>query len=182
MPRRNQIELQGLIDRVVEMFHDEKMTHAQIAEKLRAEGYAISKSGVGRTIKRADAVAKEYRKTAAETAELVKALKNIPGTDIMEASSQLLQARFFEEIRSIESLSELDSEALAALWSKVSLTQVRIGKLKLDYARGYKQGLFDASKVIEDECKKAGISPEVIKAVKSELFLLQTGDDTNGQK
>ena len=32
MPRRNKIELQGLVDRIVDMFYKDKMTQQQIAE------------------------------------------------------------------------------------------------------------------------------------------------------
>ena len=37
MPRRNKIELQGLVDRIVDMFYKDKMTQQQIAELCGAD-------------------------------------------------------------------------------------------------------------------------------------------------
>ena len=50
MPKRNKIEMQGLVERICRMYFNDKMSHKQITETLKAEGYDISKSGVGRTL------------------------------------------------------------------------------------------------------------------------------------
>lgn len=61
MPKRNKIELQGLVDRIVSMFYDDHMTQLEITEKLKGEGYDVSKSGVGRTLVSHASQMKAYR-------------------------------------------------------------------------------------------------------------------------
>ena len=51
MPRRSKIELQGLVDRIVAMYINQGKRQQDIADKLTAEGYEVSKGGVNRTIR-----------------------------------------------------------------------------------------------------------------------------------
>ncbi|GEM_PF-3838493 len=50
MPKRNKIEMQGLVERICNMYFNEKKSHKEITAILKEEGYDISKSGVGRTL------------------------------------------------------------------------------------------------------------------------------------
>ena len=74
MPRRNKIELQGLVDRIVDMFYNGKMSQKDIAEQLKSEGFDVSKSGVGRTLLDYAGQMKAYKEAAQEAAAIVKEL------------------------------------------------------------------------------------------------------------
>ena len=79
MPKRNKIEMQGLVERICKMYFNDKMSHKQITEILKQEGYDISKSGVGRTLIGQAAQMKAYKDSAKkagwsdERVEFVKA-------------------------------------------------------------------------------------------------------------
>ena len=68
MPRRNKVELQGLVDRIVEMFYKQNLSQREIAETLKAEGYDVSKSGVGRALVDYAGQMKAYKEAAMEAA------------------------------------------------------------------------------------------------------------------
>lgn len=173
MPKRNKIELQGLVERIVSMFYDDKMTHVQIAEKLKSEGFDVSKSGVGRTLVSHASQMKAYRDAAAEAVEIVKEVKRTPGLDINEATVQLASTKLLQEIKQFENFSTLEPEEVLKAVSRLATSQAQIAKVKLEYERGYKKGLFEAAKAVEEEIKKAGWSDERVELVKAKIMGLK---------
>ena len=55
--------------------------------------------------------------------------------------------------------------------------QVKIARVKLEYERGYKKGLFEAAKTVEAEGKKAGWSDERVEFVKAKIMGLKVTYD-----
>lgn len=177
MPKRNKIELQGLVERIVHMFYDDKMTHVQIAEKLKSEGFDVSKSGVGRTLVSHASQMKAYRDAAAEAVEIVKEVKKTPGLDINEATIQIASTKLLKEIESFENFNSLEPEEVLKAVSRLATSQTQIAKVKLEYERGYKKGLFEAAKTVEEEIKKAGWDDERVAMVKAKIMGLKVKDD-----
>ena len=110
MPKRNKIELQGLVERIVHMFYDDKMTHVEIAKALKAEGFDVSKSGVGRTLVSHASQMKAYRDAAAEAVEIVKEVRKTPGLDINEAAVQIASTKLLKEVESFEVSTPVSDE------------------------------------------------------------------------
>ena len=170
MPRKSQIELQGLVERVVEMFHKDNLTHSEIAEKLRVEGFTVSRSGVGRAIRTADKQAKKYKAAAKKAAALIAELRQVPGFELNEASVQLASVKLAEELDKFENFEELNTMQLIAAIQKMAEAQTKIARVKLEYERGYKQGLFKAAETVEKEVKKAGLSDDVVEQIKTKIL------------
>lgn len=177
MPRRNQIEMQGLVERVVDLFYKEKKTHVQIAELLRKEGYSVSKSGVGRTLLTHASQMKAYKDAAAESVAIIQELKNTPGLDTSEATVQMVQVKLLEEVKKFSNFEELNAKDVINMLTKNVLSQTRIAKVRIDYERGYRQGLFKSAEVMESEGKKAGLTADVINKVKAAILGLKVEDD-----
>lgn len=182
MPRRNKVEMQGLVERIVDMFHRDKMSQREIADKLREEGYDVSKSGVGRVLLDHAGQMRAYRQAAMEAAAIIKELKTQSGLDMAEATSQLIQVKLLDAVKNIGA-GELDDMELDKLFSAVrknAQSQVQIARVKLEYERGYNKGLFRASEVVESEARKAGLSEESIHTIKRQILALKA--DTDGQE
>ncbi len=177
MPKRNKIEMQGLVERICTMYFNEKMTHKEITDTLKAEGYDISKSGVGRTLVDQAAQMKAYKDSAKKAVAIVSELGKNPGLDIAEASVQLVQAKLLEEVNKFENFSTISPEELLKAVVRNTDAQTKIARVKLEYERGYKKGLFEAAKTVADEGKKAGWSDERIEFVKSKIMGLKVTYD-----
>lgn len=177
MPKRNKIELQGLVERIVDMFYNKHMTHIQIAEALKSEGFDVSKSGVGRTLVSHASQMKAYRDAAKEAIEIVKEVRKTPGLDINEATVQIASTKLLKEIESFENFNTLEPEEVLKAVSRLATSQTQIAKVKLEFERGYKKGLFEAAKTVEEEAKKAGWSDDKVELVKAKIMGLKVKDD-----
>lgn len=180
MPKRNKIEMQGLVERICKMYFNDKMSHKQITETLRAEGYDISKSGVGRTLVDQAAQMKAYKDSAKKAVAIVNELGKTPGLNIAEASVQMVQAKLLEEVNKFENFSTLSPEELLRAVVRNTDAQAKIARVKLEYERGYKKGLFEAAKTVEAEGKKAGWSDERVEFVKAKILGLKVTYDDKG--
>ena len=180
MPKRNKIEMQGLVERICKMYFNDKMSHKQITETLKAEGYDISKSGVGRTLVDQAAQMKAYKDSAKKAVAIVNELGKTPGLNIAEASVQMVQAKLLEEVNKFENFSTLSPEELLKAVVRNTDAQAKIARVKLEYERGYKKGLFEAAKTVESEGKKAGWSDERVEFVKAKILVLKVTYDDKG--
>ena len=177
MPKRNKIEMQGLVERICKMYFNDEMSHKQITEILKQEGYDISKSGVGRTLIGQAAQMKAYKDSAKKAVAIVNELDKTPGLNIAEASVQLVQAKLLEEVNKFENFSTISPEELLKAVVRNTDAQTKIARVKLEYERGYKKGLFEAAKTVETEGKKAGWSDERVEFVKAKIMNLKVAYD-----
>jgi len=177
VPKRNKIEMQGLVERICKMYFNDKMSHKQITEILKQEGYDISKSGVGRTLIGQAAQMKAYKDSAKKAVAIVNELDKTPGLNIAEASVQLVQAKLLEEVNKFENFSTISPEELLKAVVRNTDAQTKIARVKLEYERGYKKGLFEAAKTVETEGKKAGWSDERVEFVKAKIMNLKVAYD-----
>ena len=183
MPKRNKIEMQGLVERICKMYFNDKMSHKQITEILKQEGYDNSKSGVGRTLIGQAAQMKAYKDSAKKAVAIVNELDKTPGLNIAEASVQLVQAKLLEEVNKFENFSTISPEELLKAVVRNTDAQTKIARVKLEYERGYKKGLFEAAKTVETEGKKAGWSDERVEFVKAKIMGLKvTYDEKTPEK
>jgi hypothetical protein len=159
------------------MYFNDKMSHKQITEILKQEGYDISKSGVGRTLIGQAAQMKAYKDSAKKAVAIVNELDKTPGLNIAEASVQLVQAKLLEEVNKFENFSTISPEELLKAVVRNTDAQTKIARVKLEYERGYKKGLFEAAKTVETEGKKAGWSDERVEFVKAKIMNLKVAYD-----
>jgi hypothetical protein len=167
MPKRGSLELQGLVDRAYRLFQYDKMTASQITEILTDEGYLVSRSGVARAIRKKKLDMKKFDQALESARAIVKATEGHPGTDIGEAALQLTLTKLLDELKAVEDFRDMDNEQVVLAVARVSRSLAAVSRLKLDYERGYKAGLFKMRNAAADEAEKAARkfgTPEAIAA------------------
>lgn len=175
MPRRSELVMQKVVDRVIDMFHNQNMTQERIAEILRGEGYRASKSAVGRVVKRHSQFLREIEEARKRAEAIVQVYRGNPGTDISEATLQIAGTGLLEALRSIEDFDSLDPEAILNAIAKISRAQGYLARVKLDYEKGFKAGLFAAATKASEEAVKRGISNEAAEEIKRKILGLGNG-------
>lgn len=175
MPKRSDLIQQKLVSRVIEMYHKDNMKVVDIADQLRAEGYKTSKSAVGRAIKQHAEYMKEIEAARREAEAIIEATKQTPGTDIADATMQITITKLLAELKAIEDFEDLETEQVLNAISKISRAQGYLAKVKLDYAKGYRKGLFDAAKEIGAEAKRLGLTEETVAVIRAKVLGLDNG-------
>jgi hypothetical protein len=179
MPRRSNLELQGLIDRAYDLFQHEKKTANEIAAILVTEGYVVSKSGVSRALRKKKLDMTRFEEAMESAKAIVQATEGRPGTDIGEATLQLTLTKLLDELRCIEDFSDMGSEQVILAVARVSRSIAAVSRLKLDYERGYREGLFKMRNAAADEAelaaKRRGVSDEIAAEIKGKILGLQNG-------
>ena len=120
---------------------------------------------------------KAYKDSAKKAVAIVSELEKTPGLNISEASVQLVQAKLLEELNKFENFATISPEELLRAIARNTDAQVKIARVKLEYERGYKKGLFEAAKTVEAEGKKAGWSDEKVALVKTKIMGLKVTYD-----
>ncbi len=139
MAKRSKVELYGLLEEVVRLYEKEKLSIKEIEDRLRAEGYDVSCSGIHRSLKNYKEVAAQYKQSLEEAKLLIEAVKNSPNTDVLETTTSLLAHRLFEFAKELEFVEFEDPAKFADVLAKISHTQVAMGRLRLEYQKGFEQ-------------------------------------------
>ena len=170
MPKKSNVEMEGLLERAYKLHETENLTHKQIAELFRAEGFCISASGVQRALRAKKQSIKEFETLFKESKAFVEATKNTPGTQILKAAADLAMSKLLTEIKGMENLSTLSDGEVLDKMARVGKAQVAIAKLTLDYEKGYKAGLFKAQEALEKAEKGTGTPEEKLALLKKDLL------------
>ncbi len=141
MPPRKKLELLGLVERVIEMWDRDKMTHREIEAVLRREGFDVSRGAIQRTLKEYKDVAETFQRGLREAEKLIEAVKAHPNTDIVELSSTLLAQHILDYVKDIDGLEFADGAELSKAIARLSRAQVNVARLRLEHTKG-----FDAAK------------------------------------
>lgn len=172
MSKKSKAELFGLIERIVQMSNVDHLSCEDIEQKLRAEGYDISREAIRRTVKSNKSIADELMKTREETMALVDAIRDNPGTDINEATLDFLISKAFEFTKSIEAMNFKDLPELATFVSRMTRAKTQLAKLRLDHdtmfekiRSAFMQQLREELKNMPDLCERI---QEVAMRIKAE--------------
>jgi hypothetical protein len=160
--RRSKAKLYDLVERIIYLYENEKMTIRDIEALLRAEGYDISKSSIHRTIKSYTELAEEYKRTAEETKALIEALRDQPASYQMEAILTMLVSKVFNFVRSIEELEFEDPHELVLALNRLASSVEKMQR--------YREELEAKMAKVELEAKKRNIDKEFIEYVRKEIF------------
>jgi hypothetical protein len=173
------MELEGLIDRAYSLFQYEKMTVKAVTDVLNDEGYLVSRSGVARAIRRKKLDMKRFSEALESAQAIVKATEGRPGTDIGEAALQLTLTKLLEELKDIEDFRDMESDQIVLAVARITRSIAAVSRLKLDYEKGYKAGLFKMRTAAADEAEKAarkrGVSGEVAAEIRAKILGLDDG-------
>jgi uncharacterized protein YihD (DUF1040 family) len=173
------MELAGLVDRAYRLFQHDKMTAKEITEALQDEGYLVSRSGVARAIRKKKLDMKRFDEALESAQAIVKATEGRPGTDIGEATLQLTLTKLLEELKYIEDFRDMGNEQIILAVARVSRSIAAVSRLKLDYEKGYRAGLFKMRNAAAEEAEKAarrrGVSGEVAAEIRAKILGLDDG-------
>jgi uncharacterized protein YihD (DUF1040 family) len=135
------------------MFQYDKLGVAAITEALKDEGYLVSRAGVGRAIRKKKLDMKRFDEALQSAQAIVKATEGKPGTDIGEAALQLTLTKLLDELKAIESFKDLSDNDVVLAVARISRSLAAVSRLKLDYEKGFKAGLFRAIKELETKSR-----------------------------
>ena len=179
MPKRSTMELKGLVDRAYRMFQYDKMTAAAITDVLNAEGYRVSRSGVGRAIRKKKLDMKRFDEALQSAQAIVKATEGRPGTDIGEATLQLTLTKLLEELKSIEDFGDMGNGDIVLAVARISRALAAVSRLKLDYEKGYRAGCFKMKAAAAEEAEKTairrGVSDGIALDIRAKILGLDDG-------
>ena len=167
MPQRSKLELKGLVDRAYRMFQYDKMSTSAITEVLQDEGYLVSRAGVGRAIRKKKLDMKRFDEALQSAQAIVKATEGKPGTDIGEAALQLTLTKLLDELKAIENFKDLSDNDVVLAVARISRALAAVSRLKLDYEKGFKAGLFRAIKEIEAKSRTPEETAAILRGILS---------------
>jgi uncharacterized protein with NRDE domain len=162
MPPRSKAKMYDLVNRIVQLYNDDKKSVKEIEKILREEGFDISKSSIHRTIKSYTELANEYKKTAEETKALIEELRKTPATYTMEAILTMLTNKIFHFVRSIESMDFDEPDKLVMAMNKLASS--------IEKVQRYREEIESKMRKIEAEAEKKNIDRNFIEIIKNELY------------
>jgi len=151
------------------MYHSEGFRQKEIADRLSAKGYCVSKASVGRALKSHSRRLRELKKNQDWAEALIAATNNTARLDIADAGLQIAAMKLLEEVSQIDNFETMDPEEKVVLLTRVSRAIGLAANVELNFKRGRKQGIIDAGKKLEEAGKKAGLDDETMKTIYAEV-------------
>jgi len=172
MPRRSKTELQGLVDKIVNMYICQGKRQQDISDALTAEGYHVSRAAVQRTLKSHARRLKELKDKQDWAETLIAATNKTPRLDIADAGLQIAAMKLLEEVDGVD-FASMDGEKKILLLTRVSRAIGLAANVELNFERGRKQGLLDAEKKLDEKAAALGISDKAMAVIRAEVFGLK---------
>ncbi len=161
MGARSKADLFNLVERIIELHDNQKLSYKDIEKQLRSEGFNISRESIRRSHKSAKELSKTYVAAVEEAKGLVNVIKENPNTDMLEVTNALMTRHLFNFMRSVDELNFDDSGEVAKAINNLSNAQVRISKYKFDFSKGYEKAKEDILESIKKRLEKE--YPDVVK-------------------
>jgi len=135
--RRAKADLMDLVDRILELYTRDKLTIEEIAEKLRGEGFDISREAIRRSLKSSKDLAKDLNNTIAEARVMIDAVRANPNTDIAEAVVTRFGGLLLRESQQIDALEFEDPGKAILAAGRLAVAQTKLASVRLKYQSGY---------------------------------------------
>jgi len=170
VPQRSKIELLGLIETVIQMYHSEGFRQKEIADRLSAQGYSVSKAAVTRALKSHSKRLRELKKNQDWAEALIAATNNTARLDIADAGLQIAAMKLLEEVSQIENFKTMNPEEKVTLLTKVSRAIGLAANVELNFQRGRKQGIIESKEKLEKAGKELGIPEDKLNFLKAQVL------------
>jgi len=170
VPQRSKIELLNLVEAVIQMYYSEGFRQQEIADRLSAKGYQISKAAVGRAIKSHSKRLKELKKNQDWAQALIAATNNTPRLDIADAGLQIVAMKLLEEISQEGNFATMTSDEKAVLLTKVTRAIAVSSNVTLNFKKGRQQGIIESKDKLEEACKEIDIPEEKKNYLKAKIL------------
>ncbi|MCG7551353.1 phage protein Gp27 family protein [Pseudoalteromonas sp. Of7M-16] len=163
MPPRPKLEMLGILERVIKMYAEDKMEIRAIETILKAEGYDVSKSAIQRSLKSYEEVAAQHRQVLDEAKLLMDTVKNTPNTDIFESVHSIMAGKMLGFAKSLDELDFSNPEKFIASLADLSRAQVNIGRLRMEYEKGFAAAKKQFLRELAEELKT---EPDLLKKLR----------------
>jgi len=170
VPQRSKIELLGLVESVIQMYHSKGMRQQEITDYLIKRGFYISKASVGRVIKSHSKRLKELKKNQDWAQALIAATNNTPRLDIADAGLQIVAMKLLEEISQEEDFATMTPEKKAVLLTKVTRAIAISSNATVNFNKGRQQGIIESKDRLEEAAKEIDIPEEKMNYLKAKIL------------
>ncbi len=162
MGRRSKADLYDVVDRILELYTKDKLTIKEIADQLKRDGIDMSREAVRRSIKNTREAASELKKSIEEARVMMDAARDNPNTDLPELITTKLGCLLWREAQEIDAIEFDDPAALVAAAGRLADSQVKIGRLKMQYQSGFEAAKKTVLSRLKEELKSA---PDIVERI-----------------
>ena len=154
-----------LVERIVRMHDEEKLTFDQIADKLQDESYDISRESARRSYNNAAAKAEKYKLAAESAREIVNAAKGT-NTDLAEAANSVVANMFYDRIMRMDGLDFENDKDLFKAMAPVMTNQVRLAQARLNWQNGVEK---TKAAIYDELAKQLGENPGLLSQLQQAI-------------
>ncbi|MDR1420640.1 MAG: DUF3486 family protein [Treponema sp.] len=153
MGRRSKTDLYNLTDRVLELYTRDKLTIREIVDRLRSEGYILSREAVRRSLKTSKTLARELRNMTEEARVMMDAVRDNPNTDIAEAVVTRFAGLLLREVQELDEVTVDDPVEASLVISRLANSQAKLGQVRMKYRSGYQDAKKEVLDALKDELR-----------------------------
>lgn len=169
-----------LKNRVDILLMDTSNTYQYISEVLKGEGYAISKSSVGRYAMRSNTAMQRLLEAKEQTEKLVAVVQKNPDADYTEAAMVMLMDGLINKLATAEDeFDQMPLDKAGRLITSLSRTKVYKDRVRQDMQKkaelAFKELEGSMMKVIKEDETSRRFMQEILKKAKERMM----SDDTN---
>jgi len=156
------------------MLADTSNTYAYISEYLKAEGYKISKSSIGRYAMRTNTATQRLLEAQAQTEQLLRVVKDNPNADYTEAAIMMMMSGLVDKVATAEEeFNEMPLDKAGRLIASLSRTKVYKDRVRQDMKRkadvALKQAEAELMKVIRQDEESRQKLKEILLGAKERM-------------
>lgn len=165
---------EALRTKVDVMLADTSNTYAYISDYLKAEGYRISKSSIGRYAMRTNTATQRLLEAQAQTEQLLRVVKENPEADYTEAAIMMMMSGLVDKVATAEEeFEDMPLDKAGRLIASLSRTKVYKDRVRQDMKKkadvALKQAEAELMKVIrQDEASKQKLK-EILLGAKERM-------------
>lgn len=142
------------------MLADTSNTYEYISQRLKQQGYEISKSSVGRYANRTNTAAQRLLEAQAQTERLIQVVKDNPDADYTEAAIMLTMNGLVNKVAAAEEeFDEMPLDKAGRLIASLSRTKVYKDRVRQDMKKkaeiAFREMESEMMKVIKDDPESA---------------------------
>ena len=157
------------------MLADTSNTYAYISDYLKAEGYKISKSSVGRYAMRTNTATQRLLEAQAQTEQLLRVVKDNPDADYTEAAIMMMMSGLVDKVATAEEeFNEMPLDKAGRLIASLSRTKVYKDRVRQDMKRkadvALKQAEAELMKVIKQDEESRQKLKEILIGAKERMI------------
>lgn len=165
---------EGLRTKVDVMLADTSNTYAYISDYLRAAGYKISKSSIGRYAMRTNKATQRLLEAQAQTEQLLRAMKENPDADYTEAAIMLMMSGLVDKVATAEEeFEDMPLDKAGRLIASLSRTKAYKDRVRQDMKKkadvALKQAEAELMKVIRQDEESKQKLKEILLGAKERM-------------